>query len=128
MIQISLSILICIHLLFLLFHTAVILKWFRYKMIWGGRLKTDQQMYLFESVSIVATSGFTIILLAKAGYLGISLPQQLIEILLWIMAVLYFINTLGNLKSNSWTERIIFAPLTLLMLILLLIILFAPYR
>lgn len=72
--EISLFILISIHLVLLLFHLAVILKLVPYRLIWGGRLKSDKQMYQFESASVIFTVLFTIILFAKANCFW--LPQH----------------------------------------------------
>ncbi|MEO5681252.1 MAG: hypothetical protein ABIQ88_01360 [Chitinophagaceae bacterium] len=121
--EIFLFILICIHLLLLLCHLALLLKLVPYRMVWGGRIKSDKQMYRFETVSIIITILFTIVLLAKAGCLGIAVPQRPITISLWIMTVLYLVNTVGNLKSNNRIEQIIFAPLTIVLVISLLVIL-----
>lgn len=126
MIEFLLYILICIHFLFFVYHIAIVLKLVSYKMVWGGRLESDEQMYLFETVSIFILNLFTIVLLAKGNYLSISLPQQAITLSLWGMSTLYLLNTVGNLKSKSRIEQVIFAPLTLMILILLLIILLTP--
>jgi len=37
----------------LLFHLSIILKIIPYEITWGGRLKNDSEMYVFETISIV---------------------------------------------------------------------------
>ena len=120
--KVALSVLICIHLLFLLFHFAVTLKLVSYKIVWGGRLTSDKQMYGFEAVSIIVTILILMVLFARAGYVNIHLPQQAIQASLWIITILYFFNTLGNLRSKNKFERNFFTPLTALMFILSLIV------
>jgi len=41
---------IVIYTLCILFHLLVLIKLIPYKMVWGGRLKTNADMYKLESV------------------------------------------------------------------------------
>jgi len=107
---------LCIHLL-------VIFKWIPYTFVWGGRLKSDKEMYRFESVSIILNLFFLWIMLEKVMSLSGLLPEKIINIVIWIMAIIFALNTIGNLASKNKFEKFVFTPLTLIMTIFCLIIL-----
>ena len=106
----------------LVFHFLVLLKVIPYKIVWGGRLKSDTQMYRFEVVSIFTNLIFLAIVFAYSGILLSDISPNIISILLWIMAALFALNTLGNLMSKNKWEKIIFTPLTLLLSVFCLIL------
>ena len=106
----------------LVFHFLVLLKVIPYKIVWGGRLKSDTQMYRFEVVSIFTNLIFLAIVFAYSGILLSDISPNIISILLWIMAALFALNTLGNLMSKNKLEKIIFTPLTLLLFVFCVIL------
>jgi len=101
--------------LIVIFHLLVLAGIIPYKIVWGGRLENTTDMIRFEVVSI----GINLLMLAivanKSGYLNWGKSKQWIRIGLWIMVVLFSINTLGNLVAINIWEKIIFTPLTLLL-------------
>jgi hypothetical protein len=115
--------LITTSLLTLVFHLLVLLKVIPYEMVWGGRLKTDIDMYRFETVSILMGIVFLMVLLMQSGFLFTRAPRMLVKIGLWAMLILLVFNTIGNLMSVSNTEKLIFTPLTFLSSVCLVIIL-----
>jgi len=52
----------------ILFHLSIILKIVPYEITWGGRLKNDSEMYVFETVSILINLFLSLILLIKGKY------------------------------------------------------------
>ncbi len=117
MIQIAQYGLILILSAVLIFHILVILKIIPYTIVWGGRLKTDKDMYKFEAVSILVNLIFLAIILIYSDILKIDLPGIFITILLWIMAALFALNTLGNLMSKNKLEQKLFTPMTVILTI-----------
>ncbi len=106
---------IIILLLIIVFHVLVLGGIIPYKIVWGGRLENTTDMIRFEVVSI----GINLLMLAivanKSGYLNWGKSKQWVRIGLWIMVVLFSINTLGNIVAINIWEKIIFTPLTLLL-------------
>ena len=123
MVSSLLLILISIHILFLLFHFAVLIKIIPHKIVWGGRLTTDKEMFSFEIVSLMITTLFTIILFLKGNYFGNPLPPKIVNICLWIMTVIYLFNSIGNFVSKNKLEKYIFGPIAIGQFVLLLIVL-----
>jgi hypothetical protein len=96
----------------ILFHLVVFAGFIPYKIVWGGRLETLSDMYMFEIISIVVNSVFLLIVSAKSGIVKLPLSDKNINIAIWIMAVVFIVNTVGNLFSLNDFERTVFAPLT----------------
>ena len=102
----------------ILFHTLILLKIVPYEMVWGGKLKTDAEMYLFEILSIVINAFFILVLLQKAPFIKSFLAKKSISIILWIFFALFVLNTIGNVFSKTTFEKSL-TLLTLLNCILL---------
>lgn len=74
-------------------------------------------MIQFEIVSILINMVMIAVVAIYAGYLNLKINPKIIKVTLWIMVVLFLLNTIGNLFSNNEMEKIIFTPITLLLAI-----------
>ena len=108
--------------LVLIFHISILTQIVPYDIVWAGKLKTKQEMYLFESVSILINSILISTLLIKGNYLKINISEKLINSILWIFVVLFSLNTLGNLTAKTLFEKAVFTPLTAISAFLIFII------
>lgn len=72
-------------------------------------------MLSFEAVSISLNLLMIAIVAIYANFLKWKINQVAIQIGLWVMFVLFFINTIGNLFSINELEKLIFTPVTLLL-------------
>jgi hypothetical protein len=106
----------------LVFHALVLFGVIPYSIVWGGRLKSKRDMYRFEVVSILVNTLFIIIALEQASIISFSMPHYLVKGALWLMLAIFLLNSIGNLFSKNRLEKLIFTPLTFLIVILLLII------
>lgn len=113
------SILIILSLI-VLFHLSILLELIPFEMVWGGRLKDAAQMRRFETISIIANLVMLAIVAIRGGLLKVRLTRMVLTIALWVMCVLFVLNTLGNLDSTNQWERLIFTPLTLVLALLCL--------
>ncbi|MCC9168791.1 hypothetical protein [Pontibacter harenae] len=101
---------------------AILFKVIPYEITWGGRLKSDSEMYLFESVSLAINLFLGLILLIKGAYVKQVLPLKIVDIALWAFLVLFILNTIGNMVAETNFEKF-FAIITLVFAILIWIIL-----
>ena len=101
--------------LFLLLHFLILIKMIPYNLVWGGRLKTDKEMYQFEIFSILINSLFVIVILVQANFLIIGIPRKIITYALWLMTGLFLLNTWGNAVSKNKLEQRLFTPATILL-------------
>ena len=108
--------------LFLLLHFIILLKIIPYNLIWGGRLKSDTEMYRFEIFSILINALFIIVILAQAEFWMSNIPNKVITFALWLMTGLFLLNTLGNVISKNKIERLVFTPITILLAIFSLVL------
>ncbi len=106
----------------ILFHLCIMIKIVPYEISWGGRLKNDSDMYVFETISIIINLFLFSILLIKGKYLREFISMKIVNITLWIFFVLFVLNTVGNIFAKTYFEKF-FALLTLFFSILTWIIL-----
>lgn len=118
--NINIQIKILIGLLFsvILFHICIIVKIIPYNIAWGGRLTNDNDMYVFESISILINLFLSWLLLMKGEFVQFKFPNKTVNLILWIFFALFILNTVGNLFAKTNFEKL-FALLTGLSAILI---------
>lgn len=89
----------------IIFHIGVITKMIPYKVIWGGQLQTDTDMYIFEASSIIINLLLIWVLLIKDRFIKSHLSPRITNIILWCFLVLLSINTIGNLFAKTNIEK-----------------------
>jgi hypothetical protein len=104
------------------FHLCIIIKIIPYNIAWGGRLKNDTEMYVFESFSILINLILMAVLLMKKRGITCYTKENLVDIILWFFLVLFILNTIGNLFAETNFEKL-FSILTLISAILIWVIL-----
>lgn len=100
--------------LVILFHLGILLKIIPYHIAWGGRLTNDQEMYVFEIISIVVNVLLLLVLLMKGRFIRFQFPPQVVRVVLWVFFFLFILNTIGNIFAQTWFEKS-FAIVTLLL-------------
>ena len=106
----------------ILFHLCIMLKIVSYEFTWGGRLKNDFEMYIFETISVLINLFLFSILLIKGKYLRAFISIKIVNITLWVFFILFGLNTIGNILAKTNFEKF-FTLLTLALSILIWIIL-----
>lgn len=100
-----LRILMGITVLATLFHITLLIGVIPYEIAWGGRLETEEEMYVFETLSILINLFFIFVLLQKGGYIRSYFNQKTISIILWIFFAIFVLNTLGNVFAKTNFEK-----------------------
>lgn len=88
-----------------------------YKYTWGGRLESNDQAMIMISISIFLNILFLSAILLKAGHIKIKTNPLFLKIILWIMVIVFGINTIGNLFAEQALEKFLATPITLLLTI-----------
>ncbi len=101
--------------LIILFHLLVLVQVIPFQMVWGGRLNSVSEMYTFETVSIALNLVMLAVVFVRSGVMSLAVNPRVIQVLLWVMAALFILNTLGNLLSINEAEKLIFTPITLML-------------
>ena len=102
----------------LVFHALVLTGFIPFDIVWGGRLKSREDMLVFESVSVGLNLLIVLVIAGHAGYLPLLFNKNISRILIWLMTGLFLLNTIGNLMAVNPIEKFIFTPLTLVLTML----------
>ena len=87
------------------FHLSILLKIIPYEITWGGRLKSDSEMYVFETLSIAINLFLIMILLVKGKFVKEWIPLKVVNAALWVFMVLFGLNTIGNVLAETNFEK-----------------------
>ena len=101
----SIKILLWLTAAVILFHIAILVKIIPYELTWGGKLKNDREMYLFEFVSILINLFLGFVLLIKGAYVLRLIKKKIVNIILWIFLFIFGLNTLGNIFAETLFEK-----------------------
>ncbi len=108
--NIILTMLLCVFI----FHILILVGLLPYGIVWGGRLESASQMYVFEAASLTINLVIMSVVGMKVRYIPPFLNTKVINVILWFLVALFLLNTAGNIISLSKVEAIIFTPLTLI--------------
>lgn len=97
------------------FHLLIISDLLPHTIVWGGRMTNRSELIRFELISIGANAFMLLVILIRAKIINVEINAVVLKILLWLMAGLFILNTVGNLLSKNEFERITFTPLTILL-------------
>ena len=106
----------------LIFHTLILTELIPYDKVWAGKLNSVEEMKSFETISILLNAFMLIVLYLKYRKLGQGTTSKVIDLLIWIFAGFFVLNTVGNLFSKSMVELILGTLLTLTSAILCFVI------
>lgn len=88
-----------------LFHLTILIKIIPYEISWGGKLKNDAEMYLFESISILINLFLGYVLLIKGEFVSKLISTKVVNIILWVFLFIFGLNTLGNILAETLFEK-----------------------
>ena len=120
--KIAIRIILLLLVTIILFHISIVLRIVPYEITWGGRLKSDAKMYVFEAISILINLLLGGVLLVKGKYISQVIPLKYVNIILWVFLILFLLNTIGNVFAKTSFEKF-FSILTLGMSYLIWVIL-----
>jgi hypothetical protein len=66
-------------------------------------------------------------MLVHSKLLKIDFPPKIMISFLWLMTVLFLVNTLGNVRSKNKIEKLYFTPTTIVLTIFSLILVLENY-
>jgi hypothetical protein len=96
-----------------IFHLLVLLSIIPYTIVWAGKLKSLEEMYVFESISIIINLFLGAVILQRFRFLRPMVKDGVLDFILWLFVLLFSLNTIGNLFSKSTIELILGITLTL---------------
>ena len=110
--------------LLILFHLSIIVGiiFFDYvplEFLWGGRMETAKELLKFEIISFIVMAVCLFFVLVKSGRIYLPWLSGAITIVLWILFILFLLNTIGNILAETTFEQL-FAIITVFLSILCL--------
>ncbi|GBF43083.1 hypothetical protein LPTSP2_23790 [Leptospira ellinghausenii] len=94
------------------FHIFALLQVIPYQYLWGGRLQSIEEMYLMESISLVANVFFVYCSYLYLQYMNNGLVPIWIRIIFGFISAVFFMNTIGNLVAVTNLETLLATPIT----------------
>ena len=116
----AINIMIAILTAVLVFHTLVLTGVIPYAIVWAGTISSTVDMRKLEVISILVNAFAIFILVLKADYIKHSVPVKILNAIIWLLAVLFSLNTIGNLFDKSGFELYFFTPITFISAVLCL--------
>ena len=102
--------------LLFIFHVLVLLKIIPADIVWGGQIRgVPANLVTLETVALLVTAVFILIVAAKTGYVQSGKLSGAVTIGIWLIFAYLVLNTLGNLASGISFEKLIFAPITIIL-------------
>ena len=97
------------------FHFLVLIQLIPYEFTWAGKLKSVDEMYKFEGVSIFLNLFLIWIVAMKAGFIKAIIPLRFLSYFILAMSIVFLLNTIGNLFAVKSFEMITGTPITFLL-------------
>jgi hypothetical protein len=98
----------------ILFHSLIMLRIIPYEIVWAGKLKSIEEMLVFETISILVNILMIFTFAIKANYMKGRMPMRFINGVIWFFVAVFALNTIGNLFSENWIELVFGTSLTLI--------------
>jgi uncharacterized protein YacL len=103
------------------FHVLVALGILPAALVWGGRATASPlDPVLLETISLVVTLLFALIVVAHVGYLRSPGLRAAARYGIWLVFAYFTFNIIGNAASLSSLESLIFTPVSFVLAILAL--------
>lgn len=113
--RLSANILLVSLALLVVFHILVLSGIVPYQVVWGGRVNNGLSMLLAEAVAIFITLLFALIVALKTGYFRVKRSKTAVNVGMWVFFAYLLLNTIGNLASGVTLEKLVLAPVTLIL-------------
>jgi len=104
----------------LVFHTLVLTAVIPYAIVWAGKVSSVEEMKKLEVISICINAFAILVFVLKADYIQHKMPVKILNAIILLLAVLFSLNTIGNLFAKSKFEFYFFTPLTFILAVLCL--------
>lgn len=98
----------------LCFHILIIMEIIPFDKVWAGKLSSVEEMRKFELFSILFNLFILLILFIKNKKIENHKNSKIVDVFIWIIVVIFSLNTIGNLFSKSWVELVFGTLLTLI--------------
>lgn len=108
------NVLLVIFSLVVVFHILALMGFVPTNMVWGGRLETRDELVRFELFSLLVVLIAILVVSIRLDYLHWPRLMPATKVTMWIIFVLFVLNTVGNAFAVEPIERYGAGTVTLL--------------
>ncbi|MFC0214539.1 hypothetical protein ACFFK0_19075 [Paenibacillus chartarius] len=113
------NILLVTFVVLVIFHILVIAQVVPAGMVWGGQFQgSTGSLLMVEIFALLLTVVFALFVALKLRYVYIPISGKIAQTGVWVLFAYFVLNTLGNLAAVTWTEKLVFTPITIVLAIL----------
>lgn len=102
----------------LLFHFLVLFQVIPYAIVWAGKIHTIRELVQFETVSITVNLLMLWVFLLRGQFIKNRLSGKILNGIIGLFAIVFALNTIGNLFAETVFEKVVFTPLTFISVLL----------
>lgn len=113
--QLAALIILLVSLASIFYHILILSGIIPMEMTWGGKITDFKELIWMELISILVNLAIVAFILGYLEILPIRLSANRYRILFLALFMLFALNTVGNLLSDSELEKVIFTPITALL-------------
>lgn len=96
----------------IVFHLLVMMGIVPREWVWGGHLRTTKDVVVFESVAVVVGLVIVAVVSGKKRYMRSGAVPGVVNMILWVFALMFVLNTAGNMVATTSMESKIFTPIS----------------
>jgi hypothetical protein len=97
-------------------HILVLIHVVPSDIVWGGQMRgSATNLLVGELIALFVTLVFMVIIAVKMDYIKPSKFKPAVNIGIWIIFAYLILNTVGNLASSVSLEKLLLAPITLIL-------------
>ena len=101
--------------LIIIYHNLIISGVIPSKYVWGGKIDDPVELIKMEFISLSIVILAAVLTMIRVDILKVPVLKPASRFAMWAIALLFALNTIGNLLAEELLETIIFSPLTLLL-------------
>ena len=109
-------ILICSLIFLMIFHLLVIINILPRDIVWGGTID-ENSVIKYEIIAFLITGFLLFMASVKAGYINNNIIKKIANVFIWFMVVYFAFMIFTNLSAKTFTEKLIFIPISILMFV-----------
>ncbi|WP_047245761.1 hypothetical protein [Maribacter thermophilus] len=100
------KIVVTIAVAYAVLHLSVLFKLVPHTIVWGGKIASIQTIYVLEMVALVTMLFLAMVILMKNRIIKPIFTSKAIKGILFVFAVFFMLNTLGNLLAETKIEKV----------------------
>tara|TARA_R110002072_G_scaffold95197_27_gene209942 strand:- start:14274 stop:14657 length:384 start_codon:yes stop_codon:yes gene_type:complete len=103
--KLSQKIALIIVIAYCIFHVLVLFKIIPYHLVWGGKIKSVNEMYILEGVALTIMLFIGAILSMKSRLVKPIFAYKTIKRILLVFTFFFILNTIGNFLAETIIEK-----------------------